>query len=1397
VGVLADSKLGVGTLVRAVSAALGAAACALAASATPAAAAPEATPIATFHYTGGPRVFTVPPEVTYLTFDVTGGRGGFPSTGAAPGPGGETIAGLDVNPGQKLTIWVGENAGGAGGWGYTCGGDKGKGTEDPEGAFDGGGGGGSSAVTDGEWTQGAGSCSASTRPPAEPLIVGGGGGGGGGRESIPFSRLEGGAGGAGGKPAEPGFQGQGDSGPSPGGCVGCGVGNTGGHGATESEGANTIGGGGGGGGGYTPEGKGGGGGGRRIPSNAPNWGGAGGAGGISFASGATSSPVYTAGPLKSSGVVTISTVHQQGFGCTGHTQHPEFPQGVQWAHVTVEGAAGGTRTGDSKGPAGKGGHGGIVNADLARLDWDSLSIEVGCAGSDHGDGGGYGYGSGGRKGTANGHEGDDGSGGGGGSGIELGGAPLVVAGGGGGGGGGTATLIGTLDGGNGGNGGPRGDHASDGHGGEGSAGGSGGCPGADFKHKGKNGGAGGGSSTVSDGGGGGGGGGGWAGGCGGEGGNAGSGPGGGGGGGGSYALPHSSTVVNAHYSTSGGVGTNGTVVFSYVISEPAHLSPASGSGQQAQIGATFAKRLVAQVFDQEGHPMEGALVSFGLPSNLSSATGRFPGGAELFEAKTDSRGLVTSPPLTANLVPGSWQAEAVVGFGVPPVEFSLTNTVRPTATGLKASANPALAGEPITFTATVKGTSGGPTPSGSVQFTSDGSALGAPVPLSGGAAQKAAELPLGSHTVEAVFQPNQGFQASRAELTENVEKATSATKVTSSDNPSGFGDAVAFTAHISHSGAQPTGGTVQFEVDGAPFGAPVTVSGGTATSGSTSALTVAAHEVVAKYSGDASIAASEGKLTQSVGPDATATELDASANPSVYGQAVIYTATVKAQGSDTPTGSITFLVDGAQACEATLAGGSASCEPAAALAPGSHEIRAEYAGDADFDPSHGILAQNVGKAQTATDVSADVEAPRFGQPVTFSAAVSTLAPGGGVPTGVVQFFLGDQPLGAPVNISGGVATTPPIATLPVGVDAVSASYLGDANHAGSEETLFEEVAQAATTTTLTSSANPTHFGVPVTFTARVTPTAPAGGEPGGSVRFSLDGTAICDVPLDSAGEAKCDAPTLYAGDHDVSASYSGEADFEPSDGMLTESVVRVPSLTVASTSASRIDAGQPVTLSAEVGGLPPETPAGTVTFSAGSQVLGTEPVQQSEVGEARAELETTALSAGSHEIVARYNGDDAIEPSSSLPITQVVTGDAKPQPAPAACAARNVRARVLVFRGRNEIRLVARNRADAPATVKVRFTDERGRGKPKSLGTVRHQFSGEGMHRVVRKLPAAEMRRLRQAGDGISASIAVTGAPGYCAEESAHPLSVRRLVSGQRVWFQDGSAGHELPPNSR
>ena len=68
---------------------------------------------------------------------------------------------------------------------------------------------------------------------------------------------------------------------------------------------------------------------------------------------------------------------------------------------------------------------------------------------------------------------------------------------------------------------------------------------------------------------------------------------------------------------------------------------------------------------------------------------------------------------------------------------------------------------------------------------------------------------------------------------------------------------------VSGGGPTPTG-TVQFVVDGTDLGSPVTLSGGAATSPSTTLLGAGSHTVVAQYSGDPNYAANTGNYTQVV-----------------------------------------------------------------------------------------------------------------------------------------------------------------------------------------------------------------------------------------------------------------------------------------------------------------------------------------------------------------------------------------------------------------------------------------------------------------------------------------------------------------------------------------------------
>jgi uncharacterized repeat protein (TIGR01451 family) len=93
--------------------------------------------------------------------------------------------------------------------------------------------------------------------------------------------------------------------------------------------------------------------------------------------------------------------------------------------------------------------------------------------------------------------------------------------------------------------------------------------------------------------------------------------------------------------------------------------------------------------------------------------------------------------------------------------------------------------------------------------------------------------------------------------------------------------------------------------------------------------------------------------------------------------------------------------------------------------------------------------------------------------------------------------------------------------------------------------------KAATTTTVTSSANPSNVNQSVTFTATVISTA---GTPTGTVQFKDNGTNLgSPVVLNGSGVATFTTSTLAAGVHSISAVYSGDANFLTSTGTLAVS----------------------------------------------------------------------------------------------------------------------------------------------------------------------------------------------------------------------------------------------------
>jgi large repetitive protein len=203
-----------------------------------------------------------------------------------------------------------------------------------------------------------------------------------------------------------------------------------------------------------------------------------------------------------------------------------------------------------------------------------------------------------------------------------------------------------------------------------------------------------------------------------------------------------------------------------------------------------------------------------------------------------------------------------------------------------------------------------------------------------------------------------------------------------------------------------------------------------------------------------------------------------SKNPSNFGDAVTFTATVSGSaGGTSPTGTVTFtdLSTGQTLGTATLNISQQATVTTSSLSTGSHNIQASYDGDGNFGGSSATLTQVVNKAATTTAVTASPNPSVAGQPVTFTAMVSPTTPGGPPPTGTVTFLEGGNPIGSATLGSNGQAALT-IATPSVGSHTITASYPGDGNFNPSSGSVTQLVNKNGTTTLVLSSANPSTLG---------------------------------------------------------------------------------------------------------------------------------------------------------------------------------------------------------------------------------------------------------------------------------------------------------------------------------
>jgi hypothetical protein len=173
-------------------------------------------------------------------------------------------------------------------------------------------------------------------------------------------------------------------------------------------------------------------------------------------------------------------------------------------------------------------------------------------------------------------------------------------------------------------------------------------------------------------------------------------------------------------------------------------------------------------------------------------------------------------------------------------------------------------------------------------------------------------------------------------------------------------------------------------------------------------------------------------------PVATATSLTADVKAPVFGQQIDLTATVTS-GAGTPTGTVTFYDGNTVLDEVALDPNGQAVLPVK-LSVGAHSLRAVFAGTGAFTGSKAALSETVNKAGTKTTLSADPSL-LADHLALLTATVAPVAPGAGVPTGVVTFLDGTKVVGTGLVDANGQATVF-LFTLSAGKHTLTASYGG-------------------------------------------------------------------------------------------------------------------------------------------------------------------------------------------------------------------------------------------------------------------------------------------------------------------------------------------------------------------
>jgi hypothetical protein len=220
-----------------------------------------------------------------------------------------------------------------------------------------------------------------------------------------------------------------------------------------------------------------------------------------------------------------------------------------------------------------------------------------------------------------------------------------------------------------------------------------------------------------------------------------------------------------------------------------------------------------------------------------------------------------------------------------------------------------------------------------------------------------------------------------------------------------------------------------------------------------------------------------------------------------------------------------------------------------------------------------------------------------------------------------------------------VATVGGVSPIGNGPHEVDAVYPGDSNNLPSTSSIIYLTAERLSPTlTLTLNPASTSYSYGQQFVLTVTINPIENLIPTGTLAISYQGIGNGIVLSGTASTFTFNILAQPVGTFPITATYTGDSNYLPATGSLTITVKPNLSATTLTSSLNPATAGQTVTFTATVtgasfSGVPP---AGSVSFSDGTTVLGTVPLVSASGGASTAAFSTSTLAVGTHTITAAY-----------------------------------------------------------------------------------------------------------------------------------------------------------------